>query len=74
MARNQFIAMATAFLSDLMKEYWEPRAESRQELQFLNAQKMGNMKQRLKESRMYFLLSCGILRKRWTVVNSRERL
>ena len=41
MARNQLIEMATASLSDLMKEHPEHRAEAKQDLQFLNAQKMG---------------------------------
>ena len=34
-----------------MKEYPEHRAEAKQDLQLLNAQKMGNMKQRLKKSK-----------------------
>ena len=33
--------MATASLSDLMKEHPEHRAEAKQDLQLLNAQKMG---------------------------------
>ena len=41
MARNQLIELATASLSDLMKEHPEHRAEARQDLQLLNAQKMG---------------------------------
>ena len=40
-ARNQLIEIATASLSDLMKEHPEHRAEAKQDLQFLNAQKMG---------------------------------
>lgn len=42
MARNQLIEMATASLSDLMKEHPEHRAEAKQDLQFLNAQKLGD--------------------------------
>ena len=41
-ARNQLIEMATASLSDLMKEHPEHRAEAKQDLQFLNAQKLGD--------------------------------
>ena len=40
MARNQLIEIATASLSDLMKEHSEHRAEAKQDLQLLNAQKM----------------------------------
>lgn len=41
MARNQLIELATASLSDLMKGHPEHRAEARQDLHLLNAQKMG---------------------------------
>ena len=41
MARNQLIELATASLSDLMKEHPEHRAEARQDLQLLNARKNG---------------------------------
>ena len=34
MARNQLIDMATAFLSDLMKDHPEQRARARQDRQF----------------------------------------
>ena len=44
-ARNQLIEMATASLSDLMKEHPEHRAEAKQDLQLLNAQKMGEHRQ-----------------------------
>ena len=57
-----------------MKEHPEHRAEAKRDLQLLNAQKMGNMKRRLKKSKMCFLLSCGILRKTLTTGNSREKL
>ena len=40
-ARNQLIEIAAASLSDLVKEYPEHRAEAKQDLQLLNAQKMG---------------------------------
>lgn len=41
MARNQLIEMAMASLSDLMKDRPEYRAEARQDMQFMNAQKLG---------------------------------
>ena len=41
MVRNQLIEMATASLSDLIKEHPEHRTEAKQDLQFLNAQKLG---------------------------------
>ena len=41
MARNRLIELATVSLSDLMKEHPEHRAEAKQDLQLLNAQKMG---------------------------------
>ncbi len=71
MARNQLIQLATASLSDLMKEHPQHRAEARQDLQFLNAQKMGEHEAEIEKSRMYSLLSCEILRKIWKVGNSR---
>ena len=40
-ARNQLIEIATAFLSDLMKEHLGHRTKARQDLQPLNTQKMG---------------------------------
>lgn len=60
MARNQLIELATASLSDLLKEHPEHRAEAKQGLQLLNAQKMGGHEAEIKKSRMYSLLSCGI--------------
>ena len=74
MARNQLIELATASLSDLMKEHPEHRAEAKQDLQLLNAQKMGEHEAEIEKSRMYFLLSCEILRKIWTTENSQEKL
>ena len=41
MARNQLIEMATASLSDLMKEHPGHQAEAKQDLHLLNAQKIG---------------------------------
>lgn len=74
MARNQLIELAMASLSDLMKDQPEHWAEARQDLQFLNAQKMGNTKQRLRKLKMCSLLFCGTLRKTWTTENSRKKL
>lgn len=74
MARDQMIERATASMSNLMKEYLEHRAETRQDMQFMNAQKMANTKQRLTNSRMYFLLFFGILSKIRTTENSREKI
>ena len=55
MARNQLIDMATASLSDLMKEYPEHRAEAKQDLQFLNAQKLGEHEAELEKIKNVFL-------------------
>lgn len=55
MARNQLIDMATASLSDLMKEHPEHRAEARQDLQFLNAQKLGNHEAEIEKIKSVFL-------------------
>lgn len=55
MARNQLIEMATASLSDLMKENPEHRAEARQDLQFLNAQKMGKHEAEIEKIKSVFL-------------------
>ena len=55
-ARNQLIEMATASLSDLMKEHPEHRAEAKQDLQLLNAQKMGEHEaeiEKIKNSQFY---------------------
>ena len=73
-ARNQLIEMATASLSDLMKEHPEHRAEAKRDLQLLNAQKMGEHEAEIEKIKMCFLLSCGILRKTLTTGNSREKL
>ena len=55
MARNQLIEMATASLSDLMKEHPEHRAEAKQDLQLLNAQKMGEHEAELEKIKNVFL-------------------
>ncbi len=55
MARNQLIEMATASLSDLMKEHPEHRAEARQDLQFLNAQKLGEHEAEIEKIKNVFL-------------------
>lgn len=55
MARNQLIDMATASLSDLMKEHPEHRAEAKQDLQFLNAQKLGEHEAELEKIKNVFL-------------------
>ena len=55
MARNQLIELATASLSDLMKEHPEHRGETRQDLQFLNAQKMGEHEAEIEKIKNVFL-------------------
>ena len=55
MARNQLIEMATASLSDLMKEHPEHRAEAKQDLQLLNAQKMGEHEAEIEKIKNVFL-------------------
>ena len=63
-ARNQLIEMATTSLSDLMKEHPEHRAEAKQDLQLLNAQKMGEHEAEIEKiKKCSSWLSCGILRK-----------
>ena len=54
-ARNQLIEMATASLSDLMKEHPEHRAEARQDLQVLNAQKKGEHEEEIEKIKSVFL-------------------
>lgn len=54
-ARNQLIEIATASLSDLMKEYPEHRAEAKQDLQLLNAQKMGEHEAEIEKIKNVFL-------------------
>ena len=55
MARNQLIELATASLSDLMKEHPEHRAEAKQDLQILNAQKMGEHEAEIEKIKNVFL-------------------
>ena len=55
MARNQLIEIATASLSDLMKGHPEHRAEAKQDLQFLNAQKLGEHEAELEKIKNVFL-------------------
>lgn len=55
MTRNQLIEMATASLSDLVNEHPEHRAEARQDLQFLNAQKLGNHEAEIEKIKSVFL-------------------
>ncbi len=55
MAQNQLIEMATASLSDLIKEHPEHRAEARQDLQFLNAQKMEEHEAQIEKIKNVFL-------------------
>ena len=55
MARNQIIEMATASLSDLMKEHPEYRAEAKPDLQLLNAQKMGKHEAEIEKIKNVFL-------------------
>lgn len=55
MARNQLIELETASLSDLMKEHPEHRAEARQDLQLLNAQKMGEHEAEIEKIKNVFL-------------------
>lgn len=58
MARNQLIEPATASLSNLMKDHPEHWAEARQDLQFLNAQKIGEHEagiEKIKNAFLYIL-------------------
>ena len=54
-ARNKLIEIATASLSDLMKEHPEHRAEAKQDLQLLNAQKMGEHEAEIEKIKNVFL-------------------
>lgn len=55
MARNQLIKMAIASLSDLIKGHPEHRAEAKQDLQLLNAQKMGEHEAEIEKIKTVFL-------------------
>ena len=54
-ARNQLIEMARASLSDLMKVHPEHRAEAKQDLQLLNAQKIGEHEAEIEKIKNVFL-------------------
>lgn len=54
-ARNQLIEIATASLSDLMKDHPEHRAEAKQDLLLLNAQKMGEHEAEIEKIKNGFL-------------------
>ena len=54
-ARNQLIEIATASLSDLMKDHPEHRAEAKQDLQLLNAQKIGEHEAEIEKIKNVFL-------------------
>ena len=54
-ARNQLIEIATASLSDLMKDHPEHRAEAKQDLLLLNAQKMGEHEAEIEKIKNVFL-------------------
>ena len=55
MARNQLIEIATASISDLMKEHPEHRTEAKQDLHLLNAQKMGEHEAEIEKIKNVFL-------------------
>lgn len=55
MARNQLLDMATASLSDLIKEHPEHRAEARQDIQFMNAQKIGEHEAEIEKIKNVFM-------------------
>lgn len=55
MARNKVIEMATSSLSDLMKDRPEYRAEARQGIQFMNAQKLGEHEAEIEKIKNVFM-------------------
>lgn len=55
MARNEVIELATAALSDFMKERPEHKGEARQDIQFLNAQKIGAHEAEIEKIKNTFL-------------------
>ena len=55
MARNKVIEMATSSLSDLMKDRPEYRAEARQDIQFMNAQKLGEHEAEIEKIKNVFI-------------------
>ena len=54
-ARNQIIDMATASLSDFVKEHPDKRAEAREDIQFMNAQKLGEHEAEIEKIKSIFL-------------------
>lgn len=63
MARNQLIEPATASMSDLMKEHPEHLAEARQDLQLLNAQKMGEHEMEIEKIKNVFFAILWYIKK-----------
>ena len=55
MARNQIIDMATASLSDYVKEHPDKRPEVREDLQFMSAQKLGEHEAEMEKIKNIFL-------------------
>ena len=55
MARNQIIDMATASLSDFVKDHPDKRAEVREDLQFMSAQKLGEHEAEIEKIKSIFL-------------------
>lgn len=55
MARNQMIDLATASISDFMKNNPEHRSEARQDMQFLSAQKIGEHEAEMEKIKNVFL-------------------
>ena len=55
MARNQIIDMATASLSDFVKDHPDKRAEVREDLQFMSAQKLGKHEAEIEKIKSIFL-------------------
>ena len=55
MTRNQIIDMATASLSDFVKEHPDKRAEVREDLQFISAQKLGEHEAEIEKIKNIFL-------------------
>ena len=54
-ARNQIIDMATASLSDFAKDHPDKRAEVREDLQFIGAQKLGEHEAEIEKIKSIFL-------------------
>ena len=70
MARNQIIDMATASLSDFVKEHPDKRAEVREDLQFMSAQKLGKHEAEIEKIKSIFL---SILRDIKKDIDSRKQ-